>query len=188
MATLSVTQPSRAEEAPRPDAVKKWSRTDHVRVGALAAVGFPSPLGAEALVAIERYVAVGAAYGFSPDVGISGVTVSLWSAAGDVRAFPFRNPFFLGLRLGYQHLGATDAAYAQSMNVDTWFANPRVGALWTFKSGFSIGFDAGVELPMTSSVSGSSQAMAIPALTSAAATLGKTVLPTIDLLQMGFLL
>ncbi len=74
------------------------------------------------------------------------------------------------------------------MNVDTWFANPRVGALWTFKSGFSIGFDAGVELPMTSSVSGSSQAMAIPALTSAASTLGKTVLPTIDLLQMGALL
>ena len=163
-------------------------KKEHVRFGAIGGVGFPHPIAVEALVKIERVVSIGAEYGFSPDVTISGVTGSLWSASGDARVFPLRGPLFVGLRVGMQHLGMSSAEYAQSMNVDTWFMNPRVGFLWTWRSGFSLGFDAGVQVPLTSSVTGTSTAMSIPQLTSAASTIGGTVLPTIDLLRLGFLL
>jgi hypothetical protein len=187
IATGLLTRGAVAQDSPNKDQ-PKTDRTDHVRVGAIGGVGFPHPFAVEALVKIERVVAVGAEYGFSPDIGVSGVNASLWSAAGDLRVFPLRGPLFIGARVGLQHFGASMAQYAQSMSVDTWFVNPRVGFLWTWKSGFSLGFDAGVQLPLTYSVSGTAAATSQPQLVSIANTIGGSVLPTIDLLRLGFLL
>ncbi len=177
-----------AETVDDKDKAASEKNREHLRVGAIAGVGFPHPLAVEALVKIERVVALGAEYAFSPDVTISGVTASMWSASGDLRVFPLRGPFFVGARVGLQHLGASSAEYAQAVTVDTFYLNPRIGFLWTWKSGFSLGIDAGVQIPLTYSVTGTSTAMSIPQLTSAASMIGGTVLPTIDLLKLGFLL
>ncbi len=187
LATGLVASGAAADDVANKDQASS-DRRDHLRVGAIGGVGFPHPLAVEALVKIERVVAIGAEYGFSPDVTVSGVTASLWSGAGDIRVFPLRGPFFIGARVGLQHLGASSAAYAQSVTVDTFFVNPRIGFLWTWKSGFSLGIDVGVQLPLAYSVTGTSTAMSIPQLTSVANTIGGTVLPTIDLLKLGFLL
>ncbi len=187
LATGLVASGAAADDVANKDQASS-DRRDHLRVGAIGGLGFPHPLAVEALVKIERVVAIGAEYGFSPDVTVSGVTASLWSGAGDIRVFPLRGPFFIGARVGLQHLGASSAAYAQSVTVDTFFVNPRIGFLWTWKSGFSLGIDVGVQLPLAYSVTGTSTAMSIPQLTSVANTIGGTVLPTIDLLKLGFLL
>ena len=191
LAACFVVRSAGAQDKPGANENEK-EKKEHIRSiinwGAIGGVGFPHPIAVEALVKIERVVSIGAEYAFSPDVTVSGVTGSLWSASGDARVFPLRGPLFVGLRVGLQHLGMSSAEYAQSMTVETWFVNPRVGFLWTWRSGFSLGFDAGVQVPLTSSVSGTSAAMSIPQLTSAAGTIGGTVLPTIDLLRLGWLL
>ncbi len=81
-----------------------------IRIGALAGVGFPRPITIEGMVGIGRAIAVGAEYGFMPDSTIGGVDMTLSSISGDARFFPFRGPFFLGLRGGHQRFGAGTTA------------------------------------------------------------------------------
>src|SRR5215471_14284799 len=106
------------------------------RVAALGGVGFPRPITIEGVVGVERALALGAEYGFLPQSTIGGVDMTLWSAAADARVFPFRSPFFLGLRGGHQQFGAGMTAslgplgvVTETLTVDTWFINPRIGAL-----------------------------------------------------------
>jgi hypothetical protein len=179
-------------------------RTDHVRVGALLGVGAPRPLSIEGLVKLERTLAFGLEYSALPSITVSDVRLSCWAIAGSARVFPLKGPFFVGLRGGRQHLDAatTVSAYGYSapvtLGVDTTFLNPQIGLLWTWEPGFSVGIDAGVQIPLSSSTSSSIDAklpaLAQPAASSAqsdaegvARTVGQTVLPTIDLVRIGML-
>ncbi len=108
LARADEAQPALPSE--RPDSVDQQGEAppDHLRLGAIAGVGFPRPLAVEALAVFERTAAVGLEYGVMPSVTIDGVKASLWSLAGDARVLPFRGAFFVGLRAGLQHLeGAT---------------------------------------------------------------------------------
>jgi hypothetical protein len=175
-----------------------------LRVGALAGVGLPRPLTFEALVGVDRTLAIGGEYSFLPRSTIGGVDTSFWAIAGDARIFPFGGPFFVGFRGGHQQLGGSTTAtvgtfgvVTESMTVDTWFINPRIGLLWMWDSWFALGMEAGLQIPLTwefsSSIpSGSPNDArmkdAAGTLTSALDTLGTSVLPTIDLLRIGFIL
>jgi hypothetical protein len=175
-----------------------------VRVGALAGVGFPRPLTIEGVIGVERALAVGAEYGFMPESTIGGIDMTLWSLAGDARIFPFRGPFFVGLRGGHQRFGASATAslgsygsVSETLTVDTWFVNPRIGALWMWDSWLAVGIEAGVQIPLSSSVSSSlpPNLPDDPRITNARQTLtrvtdalGSTALPTIDLLRIGLVL
>jgi hypothetical protein len=175
-----------------------------LRVGALAGVGLPRPLTFEALVGVDRTLAIGAEYSFLPRSTIGGVDTSFWAVAGDARIFPFRGPFFVGFRGGHQQLGGsmtatvgTFGAVTESMTVDTWFINPRIGVLWMWDSWFALGMEAGLQIPLTWEFSSSVPAGAANdarvkdaagTLTNALDTLGTSVLPSIDLLRIGFIL
>ena len=174
---------------------QKMDRTDHFRIGAIGGVGFPRPLAVEGLVQIERTVGLGLEYSALPTITTSNVEVAYWAVAGDVRWFFMRGPFFIGMKLGMQHLAAraamTVSAYTvtERMTAETWFVNPRIGALWTFKPGFTVGLDAGVQLPITTSLTSTLPTSLLPSeVTTTANALGNSVLPTIDLLRLGFLL
>jgi hypothetical protein len=168
-----------------------------VRVGALGSLGFPRPLAIEGLVKIERRLVLGVEYSFLPPMTFSDVRATLWALAGDARFFPFGGgPFFLGARAGRQHLGLSTTvqvpsygAASGSAEVDTWFVNPRLGLLWTWKPGLTLGIDAGVQIPLSSSQSSTLPPGVSPpaGVASAADTLGRGVLPTIDLLEAGIL-
>src|SRR4051812_23739176 len=54
-----------------------------LRLGALAGVGFPRPLTIEALIGLERALALGLEYGFMPPSTIGGVDMTLSSVAAD---------------------------------------------------------------------------------------------------------
>jgi hypothetical protein len=175
-----------------------------LRVGALAGIGFPRPLTIEGVVGIGRALAVGGEYGFMPQATIGGVDMSLWSLAGAARVFPFRGPFFLGFRAGHQRFDAGMSAslgplgsVTETLTVDTWFINPRIGALWMWDSWLAVGIEAGLQIPLSSSISSTLPpnlpsdpriTRATNTLNAVTDTLGNNVLPTIDLLKIGLVL
>jgi hypothetical protein len=139
--------------------------------------------------------AFGAEYGVLPAVSIDGVQTSMWSLAGDARWYPFRGAFFIGVRGGRQHVEAdttiTVAPYgsaAESLALDSWFINPRLGFLWTSREGFTIGIEAGVQIPLAANTTTSLPLAFVPGAQHTADTLGNSWLPTVDLLRLGFLL
>lgn len=168
---------------------------DTSAIGVLAGVGFPRPLAIE-VVAKLGITMLGVEYGFLPTMTFDAVQARMWSAAGDLRVFPFGGAFFVGLRAGYQ-LASAEAtltatgigSYTEAIEVGSWFLNPRIGFLWTFKP-LAIGFDAGVQIPVATSVGRSSLLETVsPSIDSrvqdVAYALGQTPLPTIDLLRIG---
>ncbi len=199
MEGLGFARTARAGDPPREelehDAPAKHEEGG-VDVGVLGGIGFPRPLAIEAVVGLDKRVMFGAEYGFMPTTAIGAVDARMWSGAANVRWFPFRGAFFVGLRGGYQEIScsttlgvANVGSYSESVDFGTWFVNPRVGFLWNWKP-FALGIDAGVQIPISSTVSRSALlALAAPELdgqiTSTADTLGRTVLPTVDLLKIG---
>jgi hypothetical protein len=169
--------------------------TPDVRVGAIAGFGFPRPLAVEALIKAGDVLALGAEYGALPATTINGVQVDLWSVAGDVRLFPFGGAFFMGFRAGRQHVGANASiamppygSLPETLALDSWFVNPRLGLLWTLPEGFTIGVEAGIQVPVSSSATSSLPLSLVPDAQRAIDTLATTALPTIDLLRIGLLL
>ena len=84
-----------------------------------------------------------------------------------------------------------------TLTVDTWFINPRVGALWMWDSSLAVGIEAGLQIPLSSSISNSlpENLPNDPRVTNATGklfavgdTLGNSTLPTIDLLKIGLVL
>jgi hypothetical protein len=195
-----------APPAPEPEAIASRPRDADdgragplgpIEVGVLGGVSFPRPLSIAAMVRLRKTVAVGLEYSLLPKISTADVSTTFYALAGDVRVFPFRNAFFVGLGAGHQHLGATaSVGVAQlgsiggGVTADTWFVNPRLGFLWTYKWGLTLGLDAGVQIPVATSFTNT-----IPSLLSArqeatdlAHLFGKDVLPTVDLLRIGLVL
>jgi hypothetical protein len=166
-----------------------------VRIGVLGGIGFPDPFSLEALVKVRGLVSVGAEGGFLPSVTLPSVSVSMWSVSADLRVYPFHRAFFLGLRGGYQHLAASTTVVVppygsanEALTMNSGYLNPRLGFLWTLHSGFTVGIDAGVQVPVVRSFSTTlPEQVAILVRDN---TLVKTlngVLPTADLLRLGAL-
>lgn len=193
------TLASEERDRPAPGAVERSDDDDDaLRIGAVAGVGFPRPLAFEALVKIEGVLALGLEYSFMPKTSIGGVETKFWALAGDARVFPFKNGFFVGLRGGRQVLSATATATIASLGTltesgaaETWFVNPRIGFLWTWKGGFTLGLDAGVQIPigptLTTTLPTGISAQVDGTVATVANTFGNDVTPTIDLLRVGFL-
>lgn len=169
---------------------------EHVRIGVIGGIGFPRPLAIEGLVKLERIVALGVEYSALPTLTISSVDTRAWAIAGDVRLFPFRGPFFLGVRAGRQRVDATGSltvsgrSFPESYGVDTTFVNPRLGLLFTFRPGITIGTDAGVQIPVSNTTSST-----LPDGRPETAEVNRVVmfyadkwLPTVDLVRLGILL
>jgi hypothetical protein len=199
VALSSFTGRARAEaptDRPPTDA-HEGDEEEGLRIGPLAGVGFPRPLELEGLVKIDGVLALGVEYSALPKTTIDGVESSMWALAGDLRVFPFKGAFFVGARAGHQSLSASTTLSASSVSLtetataDAWFVNPRIGFLWTWRSGVTLGIDAGVELPIGAKLATSLPAGAPSQLGSTVSTvagvLGNDVTPTIDLIRLGYL-
>jgi hypothetical protein len=196
-------EPNIAVRPPRSkrDSVKKKNEKEDVQFGFLTGVGFPRPLSAEVMLKIADTVSIGGEYSAMPSTTVGAVKVGYRAYAVDLRIFPLQNAFFFGARMLRQHLDSsgsitvvsTGTTYSGSLSMDTWFVNPRMGFLWTWSSGLSLGMDAGLQIPMSHS-----ETLTLPtalppgatiptSVTSVGDTLGKKVLPTVTLLQLGML-
>ncbi len=188
----TVTPPGKKEAPPTP---ANPNADDAFRIGALAGVGFPRPVSFEVMMKIAGVVGIGGEYGFLPSLTIDGVATSSWAGSADFRVFPFHGAFFMGLRGGYQHIGASATvglagvgSASGSAALDSWFLNPRIGFLFTMKRGFTIGIEAGAQIPVTTSFSSTlPSAVALQVRESTPVQLLAGVLPTVDLLRIGAL-
>jgi hypothetical protein len=168
-----------------------------VRVGVFGGVGFPRPVTVEGMIKIGKLVGIGIEYGTLPQTTLSGATIGLSAIAADVRVFPMKNGFFLGVAAGRQQLSATATialpaglgSLAEQVSGDSWFVNPRVGFLWTWSWGLTVGLDVGAQIPVTSSLTST-----IPASVAAGQTalnlanvFAGDVIPTVGLLRAGLL-
>jgi hypothetical protein len=196
-AKLPTKMPSGAESADDPGKDASSSGETSIKVGAMAGLGFPRPFAVEAYVLVHKQISIGGEYSLLPSVTTGVVTTRAWALAVDGRYFPFsEGPLYLGVRAGRQHVVArgtiTSAqlggTITESLNVDAWFVNPRVGLSWSFASGLSLGIEAGVQIPFQSSSSTTLPEFAKSdyRVTELIALFGKQVLPTIDLLRVGF--
>jgi hypothetical protein len=182
---------------------EKPEEREHLRIGPLVGLGFPRPLAIEGFAKIEKVVGVGLEYSLLPRMNIAGADTSFKALAVDARVFPFRGAFFLGARVGRQWLDAKTTitvgqlgSFTESMSATTWFVNPRLGFLFTWASGITLGVDAGVQFPINptyersgpATTAGVAQNTGVnQTLASVAGTLGNNVTPTVDLLRVGFL-
>jgi hypothetical protein len=192
---------------PRPasgqEASEEFAGNRPIRVGVIGSAAFPRPLAIEGVIGLGRRAILGVEYATTPAITIAHVRTTVWGVAGDARIFPFRGPFFLGLRAGVQHLDGSDSVSSgatgpltASLAATTWYVNPRVGVLWTFDPGITIGLNAGVQIPVADSETTSpttvpgapSQAVssAVGQATSATDVFVRRVVPTFDLLQLGY--
>jgi hypothetical protein len=198
LAVASVTSPASGESTDDREAhpARSSETLEHMRIGVLGGLGFPRPFSIEAMMKLERVLAVGAEYSFLPSMNVGGVDLSYRAVAVDMRLFPLGSPFFLGVRFGRQHLaGATTIKAAQygavteAVTMDTWFLNPRIGVLWTSSAGVSLGLEAGVQVPLSHTSSTTlPQGLEAPAsVTRVTDTFGASVLPTLSLLQAGMM-
>jgi hypothetical protein len=171
-------------------------RPKPVSAGAFGGLGFPRPLTVEGMVRIDDVVGLGVEYSVLPTLTISGVETTFWALAGDARVFPFRNAFFIGVAAGHQRLGAHASSAVtgpMAVTATTWFINPRIGVLVSKglpgDTGLTLGIDAGVQIPVSASLEDDVR-FPHPAVDDArdvARFFGKRVLPTVDLVRLGFM-
>jgi hypothetical protein len=149
------------------------------RIGFLVGGGLPDLLSLGGMIKLTRYFGAGINVGFIPTVKISlygeaSVAFQEYDLYGHI--FPFGGAFFMGAGVGYANVHGTIAnrftipnqeymAATQShtytgpqtievdsqANVRTLVLTPQIGFLKTFQAGFSIGIDAGVQLPIAPS-------------------------------------
>jgi hypothetical protein len=195
-ATVNPKSPADRPAGAKPEETDR----DAFRIGPLVGVGFPRPFALEGFAKFGGVIGGGLEYSFLPQVTVSNVAASFQALAADLRVFPFKGAFFLGLRAGRQWLdGSTTVTVGpvsvpESMAATTWFLNPRLGILYTFDSGFTLGIDAGVQLPISpefhrSGLGSGTEATASvdQTLKSVSDALGNKPTPTVDLLRVGFL-
>lgn len=196
-----------SERPPAPDrpsaAEKKKEEHDHFRLGPVLSLGFPRPFALEGLLKIEDVIGLGVEYSFLPKTTLADVSTRFDAFAVDLSWYPFRGGFFIGMRGGRQWLSGSASlrvqnvgTYTESVEASAWFVNPRIGYLYTWSSGFTLGVDVGVQLPVGATYERSGPATAAglaqgtsvdDALRRVTKTLGNDVTPTVDLFRIGFL-
>lgn len=168
------------------------------RFGVIASiVGLPQPVGIGAFARFHDLVGVGANLGFLPGP----VGSALLSAAGlngelsangveaEARLFPFRGAFFIGGAVGRMSLSAsgTSKGAPVAVAVTTLYAAPRLGWLGTFSSGFTLGLDLGLQIPLSPDIRVSTSSPQASQLEAVARALAALPLPTASV-KVGFLL
>jgi hypothetical protein len=139
------------------------------RIGVLVGTGLPSVLSFGAAIKLTRFLGAGLNVGLIP-----AVTISIYGEAElsyqeyDVygRIFPFGGAFFVGAGVGYATIEGTftnsyDVSAFPSLpnpllvksqgSVRTLVLTPAIGVQHTFKPGFTLGADAGLQIPIAPS-------------------------------------
>lgn len=173
-----------------------------VRLGAMAGVGVPSPISAQAIFKYKEVVGANLELGMLPELTLpiaDEAKVSQKMVDVSARLYPFKGAFFLGCGLGTQNLSLkarqTEQGVTGEVNLqsDTLFISPRIGFVHKFDFGLAIGMDIGAMIPFSNSLKTTGTIAGIPVnppkeALDAATFVGKTPVPIIHLLQLGYIL
>ena len=123
-------------------------------------VGFPHPINLSVDKRVtDKYSAGIAAGALSLTLQSSGIKVSVSNFEVRGRWHPFSGSFILGGILGYQHLVGSGSTSILVLNanvpttvnliVNSLFFTPHLGWFWTWSSGFTLGFELGLQIPLS---------------------------------------
>lgn len=176
-----------------------------VRLGPTFGVGAPDGMRIGGNIRFKGIISAGAGVTMVPETTISAINanVSRDGAEAWLRVHPFRGAFFLGAAGGWQVTRGQATATvgtpigAQSGegrgDVRATYIAPHLGFQWMIPPGITIGFDAGVEIPVASreanvDVSHNGQPVSVDTqdVRSALNTIGTAPIPVIHLLEVGF--
>jgi hypothetical protein len=141
------------------------------RIGVLFGAGLPSLFAFSGEIRLTRYFGAGVRFGFIPDLHFSyygQATVSYQDYGIYAHLHPFGGGFLLGAEVGYAH---ADGSYTASYNVSelaalggpssidmktkgsvqTLIMTPEIGYVYTWRAGFTFGFDVGAQIPIAPS-------------------------------------
>jgi hypothetical protein len=173
--TSSPPPPGPSTYAPRenPDERASDDGPSVFRIGVLVGTGLPSLLSIGGTIKLTRFIGAGATFGLIPSVRLSyyGEAVLAYQHYDFYgRLYPFGGSFFLGAGVGYVTVnGSLDqtvdvssysqqdprippsVSYSSQGSVKTLVLSPTLGFLHSFDSGFSVGLDFGVVLPIAPS-------------------------------------
>lgn len=146
--------PASVVAAPSPPPVATPERP---RLGVtLGLISLPRPIEIEATYRMFDALAVSAQYSMLPDLTAPGGSASLRLRAfqGIARWFPFKGSFFLGSGVGYQTFQASLSKTVEGGTLTTTadlsgvFVSPQLGWLFVWQSGFALGLQLGVQIPL----------------------------------------
>jgi hypothetical protein len=122
-------------------------------------ISVPRPVNVELHAKLWDWLGLGVSYTYLPSfvsdwllklyrINDASATSSSWEVA--LRAYPFRDSFFLGANLGVESVTATTTGSQPPAKEDitSSFITPRLGWLWIWTSGFALSTDAGVQIPI----------------------------------------
>jgi hypothetical protein len=143
------------------------------RIGPVVGVGLPSFLSFGGAIKLTKYFGAGLNFGIVPKLQFAyygDATVSYQAANIYGHIHPLGGGFFLGAAIGYGHARATyteefdikdyvppgsgfptTLPYTSEATVQMLLLTPELGYFFTFKSGFTFGVDAGVQIPIAPS-------------------------------------
>jgi len=142
------------------------------RIGVLFGAGLPSFFAFSGELRLTRYFGAGVRFGFIPNMQFSyygQASVSYQDYGIYAHLHPFGGGFLLGAEVGYEHADgsyassfATPAQYASlglpssiaittTGTVQTLILTPEIGYVYTWRAGFTFGFDVGAQIPVAPS-------------------------------------
>ena len=135
------------------------SRAVHVGFQ-LGLVSLPRPADFSLFARFYGLIGLGIGYSFFPHAlsdrileaaTIREASIDLDALQAELRLFPFRGAFFIGAALGRQSLSARYAPGQESFSakLDSIYLAPRMGWLGEWDCGFTLGFDFGVQFPLS---------------------------------------
>ncbi len=88
-------------------------------------------------------------------VSVHNGSLTSWSTEAGLALHPFRGGFFLGATAGYLSLNAAAPTQLGTVTIaaSTLYVTPRLGWMAVWESGFTLGFEAGAQLPIGPTVS-----------------------------------
>jgi len=166
-----------------------------LRIGLLLGVGAPRSATAEVYFKFFDVISIGAIYTYLPsfvgdwilrayNVYDPSLSVTSYSWEGALRIHPLRGAFFFGTNVGVGSVNAVLVGSTRNAtaSVNAPFVAPRLGWLWIFGSGITLGVDGGVLIPIGDPeiVFDPPSFRDIKQLNDAAKTVGKSVLPVLN--------
>lgn len=146
------------------------------RIGPIVGIGLPSFLLFGGAIKLTKYFGAGMNYGIVPTLQFAyygDATVQYQGVNIYGHLHPFGGGFFLGAAIGYAHVRGTYSdefdlsaytaqlppgvnlpnklPYTSKATVQMLVLTPEIGYFYTFKAGFTLGVDAGLQIPVAPS-------------------------------------
>ncbi len=144
---------------------------------------------------IENRVGIAFDYGYVPDTSIQSVKIGWSDPSVALKVYPFAGRFYVGAAYGQRSFRARardDVGLEVGAKVTTTYVAPQLGWNVVWKSGFFMQWDLGYQLVLSHSAHLDIPIAADPGTTKdvddATRRIGKTGLPVIGLLRLGWFL